>query len=162
MNAPGTLWPKTDTQNGIIMAQLKEFWTRIWLWFAPGKGKEFFKTWWLWHSSNCPYWAFSEFLLWVWSVQVPNLRRPHGLEQRFSNFFQVGTTFTSQDVLRTTLLAPFESKLFKILNYSVWYAIHVDFIFSFFYGLMFNLRGPQGQNPRTTCGPRTTVWKTLV
>ena len=26
---------------------------------------------------------------------------------------------------------------------------------------MFNLRGPQGQNPRTTCGPRTTVWKTL-
>jgi hypothetical protein len=27
---------------------------------------------------------------------------------------------------------------------------------------MFNLRGPQGQNPRTTCGPRTTVWETLV
>ena len=27
---------------------------------------------------------------------------------------------------------------------------------------MFNLRGPQGQNPRTTCGPRTTVWKTLL
>jgi len=23
---------------------------------------------------------------------------------------------------------------------------------------MFNLKGPQGQNPRTTCGPRTTVW----
>jgi hypothetical protein len=23
---------------------------------------------------------------------------------------------------------------------------------------MFNLRGPQGQNPRTTCGPRTTVF----
>jgi len=27
---------------------------------------------------------------------------------------------------------------------------------------MFNLKGPQGQNPRTTCGPRTTVWETLV
>jgi len=25
---------------------------------------------------------------------------------------------------------------------------------------MFNLKGPQGQNPRTTC-PRTTVWETL-
>jgi hypothetical protein len=27
-----------------------------------------------------------------------------GLRQRFSNFFQVGTTFISQNVLRTTLL----------------------------------------------------------
>ena len=27
---------------------------------------------------------------------------------------------------------------------------------------MFNPKGPQGQNPRTTCGPRTTVWETLV
>jgi len=26
---------------------------------------------------------------------------------------------------------------------------------------MFNLKGPQGQNPRTTCDPRTTVWETL-
>jgi len=26
---------------------------------------------------------------------------------------------------------------------------------------MFNLKGPQGQNPRNTCGPRTTVWETL-
>jgi len=26
---------------------------------------------------------------------------------------------------------------------------------------MFNLKGPQGQNPRTTC-PRTTVWETLL
>jgi hypothetical protein len=58
-------------------------------------------------------------------------------------------------------LVPFESKLFKILNYSVWYAIHVNFIFCVFFGLMFNLRGPQRQNPRTTCGPRTTVWETL-
>jgi hypothetical protein len=58
-------------------------------------------------------------------------------------------------------LVPFESKLFKILKYSVWYAIHINFIFSVFFGLMFNLRGPQGQNPRTTYGPRTTVWTTL-
>jgi len=27
---------------------------------------------------------------------------------------------------------------------------------------MFNLKGPQGQNPRATCGPRTTVWETLL
>ena len=27
--------------------------------------------------------------------------------------------------------------------------------FSDFFGLMFNLKGPQGQNPTTTCGPRT-------
>jgi len=27
---------------------------------------------------------------------------------------------------------------------------------------MFKLKGRQGQNPRTTCGPRTTVWETLV
>jgi hypothetical protein len=26
-----------------------------------------------------------------------------------------------------------------------------------FFELMFNLRGPQGQNTRTACGPRTTV-----
>ena len=46
--------------------------------------------------------------------------------------------------------------------YSVWYAIHVNFISSVFFGLMFNLKGPQGQNPRTTCGPRTTVCETLT
>jgi len=27
---------------------------------------------------------------------------------------------------------------------------------------MFNLKGPQVQNPRATCGPRTTVWETLA
>jgi len=27
---------------------------------------------------------------------------------------------------------------------------------------MFNLKGPQGQNARTTCGPRTTVWETPI
>jgi hypothetical protein len=45
-------------------------------------------------------------------------------------------------------------KQIKILSYSVWYAIHVNFIFSVFFGLMFNLRGPQGQNPRTTWSKR--------
>jgi hypothetical protein len=30
--------------------------------------------------------------------------RPNGLAQRFPNFFQVGTTFISQNVLRTALL----------------------------------------------------------
>jgi hypothetical protein len=84
------------------------------------------------------------------------------LQQRFPNFFQVGTTFISQNVLRTALLlSPLKANCLKILNYSVWYAIHVNFIFSVFFGLMFNLRGPQGQNPWTTCGPRTTVWETL-
>jgi hypothetical protein len=56
---------------------------------------------------------------------------------------------------------PFKSKLFEILNYSVWYAIHINFIFSVFFWQMINLRGPQGQNPRTSCGSRTTVWETL-
>jgi hypothetical protein len=89
------------------------------------------------------------------------------LHQRFPNFFQVGTTFISQNVQRTTLLlSPLKANispwpLHQILNYSVWYTIHVNFIFSVFFGLMFNLRGPQGQNPRTNCGPQTTVWETL-
>jgi len=34
-----------------------------------------------------------------------------GLEQRFSNFFQVGTTFISQNVLRTTLLLGLSNSL---------------------------------------------------
>jgi hypothetical protein len=34
------------------------------------------------------------------------------LEQRFSNFFQAGTTFISQNILRTTLLlSPLEANL---------------------------------------------------
>jgi hypothetical protein len=42
------------------------------------------------------------------------------LAQRFPNFFQVGTTFISQNVLRTTLLlSPLKTNCFKILNYSV-------------------------------------------
>ena len=35
----------------------------------------------------------------------------HPLEQRFSNFFQVGTTFISQNVLRTTLLLGLSNSL---------------------------------------------------
>jgi len=66
-----------------------------------------------------------------------------------------------RESLKTLVVCNFQT-LFEILNYSVWYAIHVNFIFSVFFGLMFNLKGPQGQNPRTTCGPRTTVWETLV
>jgi len=35
----------------------------------------------------------------------------HPLEQRFSNFFEVGTTFISQNVLRTTLLLALSNSL---------------------------------------------------
>jgi hypothetical protein len=75
----------------------------------------------------------------------------------FPKLFSSGDHFYQSEFStdRPTLV-PFESKLFKILNYSVRYAIHVNFIFSVFFGLMFNLRGPQGQNPRTT------VWETLM
>jgi hypothetical protein len=42
-------------------------------------------------------------------------KQTHGMnniEQRFSNFFQVGTTFISQNVLRTTLLlSPLKANL---------------------------------------------------
>jgi hypothetical protein len=38
----------------------------------------------------------------------------HGLDQRFPNFFQVGTTFISQNVLRTTLLlSPFKANCLR-------------------------------------------------
>jgi hypothetical protein len=51
---------------------------------------------------------------------------------------------------------PIWKQIVMILNYSVRYLIHVNFIFSVIFGLKFNLRGPQGQNPRTT------VWETLA
>jgi len=66
-----------------------------------------------------------------------------------------------RESLKTLVVCNFQT-LFEILNYSVWYPIHVNFIFSVFFGLMFNLKGPQGQNPRTTCDPRTTDWETLL
>jgi hypothetical protein len=86
----------------------------------------------------------------------------HRLHQRFPNFFQVGTTFISQNVLRTTLFLPPLKANCSRFSTTVC-DTHFTFILFFlsFFGLMFNLRGPQGQNPRTTCGPRTTVWETL-
>jgi hypothetical protein len=82
------------------------------------------------------------------------------LGQRFSNFFQVGTTFISQNVIRTTLLL--SALKANCLRFSTKECdTQFTFIFSVFFRLMFNLRWPQGQNQRTTCGPRTTVWKTL-
>jgi hypothetical protein len=90
-------------------------------------------------------------------------RSTNDLDQRFPNFFPVGTTVISQNVLRTTLL------LFRLkANCLRFTTIVCDtqftliLFFSVFFGLMFNLRGPQRQNPRTTCGPRTTVWETLT
>jgi phage antirepressor YoqD-like protein len=46
------------------------------------------------------------FMLFVqfWAADDGRRNRPKHVEQRFSNFFQVGTTFISQNVLRTTLL----------------------------------------------------------
>ena len=41
----------------------------------------------------------------------PNYGKQHSLQQRFSNFFQVGTTFISQNVLRTTLLLGLSNSL---------------------------------------------------
>jgi hypothetical protein len=45
-------------------------------------------------------------LLAVFKAAIPESKptQTHVLDHRFSNFFQVGTTFISQDVLRTTLL----------------------------------------------------------
>jgi hypothetical protein len=51
-------------------------------------------------------------------------------------------------------LVPFESKLFRILNYSVWYAIHVNFIF-------FCLFWTNVQTKRTTrAEPEDLLWST--
>jgi hypothetical protein len=73
----------------------------------------------------------------------------------------VGTTFISQNVLRTTLLlSPLKA---NCLRFSTT-VCDTQFMLIYFFcllGLMFNLRGPQGQNPRSTCGQRTTVWETL-
>jgi hypothetical protein len=42
--------------------------------------------------------------LWWWKQHVSKNGGFHELDQRFTNFFQVGTTFISHNVLRTTLL----------------------------------------------------------
>ena len=52
--------------------------------------------------------SFASFLLLLWDH---NFYHSIPLEQRFSNFFQVGTTFISQNVLRTTLLLGLSNSL---------------------------------------------------
>jgi hypothetical protein len=80
--------------------------------------------------------------------------------QRFSNFFQVGTTFISQNVLRTALLlTPLKANCLRSSTTVCDTQFTLILFFSVFL-LMLNQRGPQGQNPRTTC-PWTTVWETL-
>jgi hypothetical protein len=113
------------------------------------------------------------------AVHTPSLWLLFRLEQRSSNFFEVGTTFISQNSSADHLtLVHFESKFiiffsifntnkrksiamcnFQILRFSatVWYAIHLNFIFSSVF-----FEGPQGHTSRTTCGPPTIVWETLV
>jgi hypothetical protein len=89
-------------------------------------------------------------------------RFAHNIGQRFPNFFQVGTTFISQNVLRTTLLlSPLKANCVRVST-TVCGTQFTLILFFVFFGLMFNLGGPHGQNPRTTCGPRTTVWETLI
>jgi hypothetical protein len=78
-------------------------------------------------------------------------------------FFQVGTTFINQSVQRTTLfLSALKANCLRFSTIVCDTQFTLIWFFSVFFGLMFNLRGPHGQNPRTTCGPRTTVWETLV
>ena len=47
----------------------------------------------------------------LWASQTRFRCRASSLSQRFSNFFQVGTTFISQNVLRTTLLLGLSNSL---------------------------------------------------
>jgi hypothetical protein len=84
--------------------------------------------------------------------------KSNAVGQRFSNFFQVGTTFISQNVIRTTLLL--SALKANCLTFSTIVCDTQFTLILFFLSILdlyFNLRGPQGQNPRTTCGPRTTV-----
>jgi hypothetical protein len=75
----------------------------------------------------------------------------------------MGTTFISQNVLRTTLLlSPLKANCLRFSTTVCDTQFALILFFVSFFGLMFNLRGPQGQNPRITCGPRTTVWETLL
>ena len=62
-------------------------------------------TWNTWSQSTPQLLFFSRFIL----VSGLSFRLP--LDQRFSNFFQVGTTFISQNVLRTTLLLGLSNSL---------------------------------------------------
>jgi hypothetical protein len=108
------------------------------------------------------YWYLNSlhFLLWF------TIQHCKYLDQRFLNFFEVGTTFMSQNSSADHLtLVPFESKYiiflayfntskwktiamcnFQTLRFSaiVWYAVHLNFIFSsvFFEGPQSRPRGP--------------------
>jgi hypothetical protein len=123
-------------------------------------------------TNHQPKQLFVQRVSWTVSLDI------NPLVQRFPNLFQVGTTFISQNVLRTTfisknvlrttvisqnvlrttlLLSPLKANCLRFsttvcdTNFTlIWFFL--------FFGLMFNLRGPQEQNPRTTCGSRTTVW----
>jgi hypothetical protein len=71
--------------------------------------------------------------------------RPKHVEQRFPNFFQVGTTIISQNVLRTALIL--SSLKVNCLRFSTTVfdtQFTLILFFPSFFGLMFNLRGPQG------------------
>jgi hypothetical protein len=63
------------------------------------------------------------------------------------------------------MFRPFSGWAIIRLRLDYWTVCDTQFalilFFLSFFGLMFNLRGPQGQNLRTTRGPRTTVWETL-
>jgi hypothetical protein len=63
------------------------------------------------------------------------------LKQRFSNFFQVETTFISQKILRTTLLlSPLKTNCLRFSTIVRDTQFTLILFFSVFYGLMFNLR----------------------
>jgi hypothetical protein len=77
----------------------------------------------------------------------------HPLATTFPKLFSSGDHFyQSECSTGHPTLVPFESKLFKILNYSVCYAIHVNFIFSVFFGT-------NVQSKRTTrAEPEDHLW----
>jgi hypothetical protein len=71
--------------------------------------------------------------------------------QRFPNFFQVQTTFISQNVLRTTLLlSALKANCLRFSTTVCDTQFTLILFFLSFFGIMFNPRGPQGQNLRTT------------
>jgi hypothetical protein len=82
----------------------------------------------------------------------PFLKGPiHSKIQRFSNFFQVGTTYIGQNVLRTNLLlSALKANCLKSSTIVCDTQLTLILFFLSFLDPDYNLRGPQGQNPRTT------------
>jgi hypothetical protein len=75
-------------------------------------------------------------------VQIGQL---NDLGQRFPNVSQVGTTFISQNVLRTALLlTPLKANCLRFSTTACDTQFTIILFFLSFFGLMFNLRGPQG------------------